>query len=281
MQNRTKFITYLSPAKLNLGLKVVGKRPDGYHLLKTIFCLIDLFDVMHIQIINTPQISLIEHMQAWPYNKDLAYKAAKLLQEATDCRLGVNIKVNKVIPSGAGLGGGSSNAATILVALNHLWQLNLPTEKLIELGRILGADVPFFIHGKNAYATGIGDEFTDLTLPEKYYVLVKPAFHIPTRDIFKALTIGHTDTNLINSKTLLQAPENDLQPVAEQLYPGLKKILKDLSNLGNPIMTGSGSVVFLQFDEQKDANKVALELGKSYNTYLVKSIDVSPIFTSY
>ena len=277
MSDRTRFINYLSPAKLNLGLKVIGKRTDGYHLLNTVFCLIDLFDQINIQIIDNPQISLVEHQQAWSFATDLAYKAAKLLQQASGCKLGANIRVKKVIPSGAGLGGGSSNAATVLLALNHLWQLNWSMERLIMLGRQLGADVPFFIYGQNAYASGIGDEFTPMHLPLEYFVLVKPDFHIPTKSIFSAVE-KFSDTKLSPEEIYLAA-ENDLQTVAIKLFPKLKNIINSLSAFGTPSMTGSGSTVFLRFSQLKDANKVAQELGTSYNTYLVKTLNQSPVFT--
>lgn len=279
MQQRTKFITYLSPAKLNLGLKIVGKREDGYHLLKTIFCLIDLFDTIDIQITDSGKISLIEHNQAWPYTADLAYKAAQLLQQTTGTQFGANIRIKKTIPCGAGLGGGSSNAATILIALNHLWHLNITKEQLIELGRKLGADVPFFIHGKSAFASGIGDEFADVTIPEFYFVLVKPKLHISTKEIFTHVTIKDADNHdVITTSHLLTNMENDLQGVAVRLYPELKEIIADLSGLGKPIMTGSGSVIFLHFTSPSNANKVAQLIGKRYNTYLVKSLHVSPLF---
>lgn len=276
----TKFISYLSPAKLNLGLKVTAKQEDGYHQLKTIFCLIDLFDQIEIQVLSEDKISLIEHCQAWSYKTDLSYKAAQLLKQATGCTLGANIKVKKVIPSGAGLGGGSSNAATVLVALNHLWQTNLSQSKLINLGRELGADVPFFIHGKNALATGIGDKFSDIELPEQYFVLVKPKFHIPTKDIFKNLEINFDDIypDLFTQKYLLDTLDNDLQHVATRLFPELSTIITNLKNYGNPAMTGSGSVIYLSYNDKNLAKKVAQELGKSYNNYLVKSLSFSPIF---
>lgn len=281
MIDKTKFITYLSPAKLNLGLRVVGKRLDGYHILNTIFCLIDLFDQIEIQIIDIPQISLIEHNQAWTYATDLGYKAAKLLQKETGCQFGANIKIKKTIPSGSGLGGGSSNAATVLLALNHLWQLNLSQEKLIELGRTLGADVPFFIYGQNAFASGIGDIFSPISLPTEYFLLVRPEFHIPTKNIFRALenisTLSSENTPI---EWLLDNPHNDLQDVAVKIYPVLRNIIDDLSCFGKPNMTGSGSVLFLRFSDLKDANKVAQEIGKSYNTYLVKSLNRSPVFTT-
>ena len=169
--------SFLSPAKLNLGLKIVGKRSDGYHLLNTIFCLINLFDEIQIQITNSEKISIIEHKQAWGYQKDLSYRAALLLQDFTSCKLGANIKVKKTIPSGSGLGGGSSNAATVLVTLNQLWQTGLTKQELIYLGGSLGADVPFFIHGKNAWAEGIGDNLTTIDIPEQYFVIICPSLH--------------------------------------------------------------------------------------------------------
>ncbi len=280
MTDRTKFINYLSPAKLNLGLRVIGRRTDGYHLLNTIFCLIDLFDQIEIQIIDKPQISLIEHNQAWSYTTDLGYKAAKLLQQATNCQFGANIRIKKTIPSGAGLGGGSSNAATVLLALNHLWQLNLPQDKLIELGRTLGADVPFFIYGQNAFASGIGDVFSPITLKDEFFVLVKPEFHIPTKSIFSAIEhFSEAFDESTASKELLDNPRNDLQDVAIKLYPQLKNIIDELTRFGKPIMTGSGSAIFLRFCNIKTANKVAQEIGKSYNTYLVKNLSKSPVFT--
>ena len=279
MEERTKFITYLSPAKLNLGLKVVGKRPDGYHLINTVFCLIDLFDLVHIQVISNNKISLIDHHKPWQYHTDLAFRAAKLLQEATKCNLGANIKIDKVIPSSAGLGGGSSNAATVLIALNHLWQLNLCNEKLIELGLQLGADVPFFIYGENAYATGIGDKFSAIKIPKWYFVLIKPEFQIATKNIFEALNFKYSSTNSYSPQNLLDSLDNDLQQIAIWLYPELNDIIQDLSNLSKVAMTGSGSVLFLRFENFEDANKVASKLRKRYNSYLVKSMDSSQIHT--
>lgn len=276
MNNRTRFVNYLSPAKLNLGLKVIGKRDDGYHLLNTIFCLIDLFDQIQIQVLAKEQISLVEHNQAWHFSTDLAYKAAKLLQQESGCTLGANIKVKKVIPSGAGLGGGSSNAATVLIALNHLWGINWDTNKLIELGRKLGADVPFFIYGKNAFATGIGDIFSEINIPESYFILIKPDFQIPTKRIFA--NIEKFSDEVPSPESLLLSLDNDLQDIAIKLYPALTTIIEDLSAYGKIVMTGSGSTLYLHFSDLKSANKVAHEIGKRYNTYLVKTINQSPVF---
>ncbi len=274
-----KFVTYLAPAKLNLGLKITGKRNDGYHFLKTVFCLIDLYDEVNIQITENGKISLVEHKQAWPFTDDLSYRAAVLLQEYSGAIYGANIKLNKTIPSGAGLGGGSSNAATVLLVLNKLWGLNLDKNELIRLGATLGADVPFFIYGENALATGIGDIFNPIDIPEQYFILVKPSFHIPTKNIFAHLNIDFTHIDEINitAENLIMHKQNDLFKVATKLYPQLQNIVNDLSEYGTPAMTGSGSVIYLSFFDKNIAKKVAKILESSYNTYLVKRLKESPL----
>lgn len=278
---RHGFLTYLSPAKLNLGLKIVGKRNDGYHLLKTIFCLINLYDEVNLQTTRDGKISLIEHNQAWSYQKDLAYKAAKLLQEKTQTTFGVNIKIKKTIPSGAGLGGGSSNAATVLIALNQLWETNLSNLELINIGKELGADVPFFIYGTNAVATGIGEQLETIKIPQQYFVLIQPQFHLATRDVFTRLEfkIDNLDVEKLKIEYLLKHKENDLAKPAIAIEPQLKTILNELQQYGNAVMTGSGSVVFLSYKDKNTAKKVAQELRIRYNTYLVKSLKLSPLYT--
>lgn len=268
----SKFLIYLSPAKLNLGLKIVGKRSDGYHLLHTTFCLIDLFDEISIQVTNNGKISLLEHNQAWFYQKDLTYRAAVHLQNYTHSKLGANIKIKKTIPSGSGLGGGSSNAATVLIALNQLWQTNLKQDELINIGRQLGADVPFFIYGKNAIASGIGDIFTEIDIPEQYFVLVIPPFHLATKDVFaKYQTMNQDTTNDVN----------DLQRAAIAIQPTLEDIISKLSLYSTASMTGSGSAVYLTYFDKNIAKKVAKELESSYNTYLVSRLAISPLYNGF
>ena len=203
-----QFHSVLSPAKLNLGLKVIGKRPDGYHLLKSVFCLIDLYDKIDIQITLNGKVSLIEHQQAWFYQKDLAYKAAILLQEYSGCTKGANIKIKKVIPSGAGMGGGSSNAATVLIILNHLWETGLTTDELLGLGAQLGADVPFFIRA-------------------------------PTKDVFAALELDFEQCNTKNILTtqLISQKENDLEAAVRKIYPQINDIFSELNQYGKAVMT--------------------------------------------
>ena len=274
-----QFHSVLSPAKLNLGLKVIGKRPDGYHLLKSVFCLIDLYDKIDIQITLNGKVSLIEHQQAWFYQKDLAYKAAMLLQAYSGCTKGANIKIKKVIPSGAGMGGGSSNAATVLIILNHLWETGLTTNELLNLGAQLGADVPFFIRGQNALVEGIGEIITPIEIPEFYFVIVKPNFHAPTKDVFAALELDFSLCNAENISTaqLITEKENDLEAAVRKTYPQMNTIFSELNQYGKAVMTGSGSSIYLSFTDKNLAKDVANILSPRYNTFLAASLAVSPV----
>jgi len=273
------FHRFLSPAKLNLGLKIVGKRADGYHLLKSIFCLIDLYDQIEIQLTDNGKISLIEHNQAWFYQKDLAYKAAIVLREYTQTPLGANIKIKKVIPSGAGMGGGSSNAASVLIILNQLWQANLDVTALSAIGETLGADIPFFIRGVNAMVSGIGEIIEEIKLPQLYFVIIKPDFHVPTKDVFNNLKLDFTNIqpDHVNMDFLLTTRENDLEQVVKSLYPQINSIFSELAQYGTPVMTGSGSAIYLTFTDKNSAKNVANILTPRYNTYLATSLSKSPV----
>ncbi len=274
-----QFHNVLSPAKLNLGLRIVGKRDDGYHLLKSVFCLIDLCDQIEIQLTQNGKISLIEHQQAWFYQKDLSFRAAKLLQEHTKSKFGANIKIKKVIPSGAGMGGGSSNAAAVLMVLNQLWETNLSCKELMHLGLQLGADVPFFIQGRNALVTGIGEIIQPIEIPQLYFVIVKPDFHITTKNVFCSLNLDfqaiHED--LITAQDLIEQKTNDLETVVKIIYPQINDIFSELNQYGNAVMTGSGSCVYLSFTDKNEAKKVANILHSSYNTFLAASLPISTV----
>lgn len=270
--------TYLSPAKLNLGLLIVGKRDDNYHLLESVFCLIDLFDQIEINItINNPSIVLVEHNQAWAYKDDLAYRAAKLLQSYTQSPHGAKIKLKKHIPVGSGMGGGSSNAATILLTLNQLWQTKLTKAKLQNLALSLGADVPFFIYNSPAYATGIGEILSPIDIPQYYFVLIQPNFQINTTALFSSLNYNPKLAKSLMPKELLESKHNDLLSIAIRIYPELKTLIGQLETYGKVYMTGSGSTLYLCFSKLYDAKKVAKILKKSYNIYLVKNIQSSPL----
>lgn len=267
--------TYKAPAKLNLGLKVVGKRPDGYHLLKTVFCLIDLYDEITILINNkSSNIQLLNHTQDWAAESDLVIKASKLLQQHTKCNLGASIEVKKRIPHGGGMGGGSSDAATTLMALNQLWNTNLSKNELMDLGIQLGADVPFFILEENAYAEGIGEILTPIKIPQKYFVLILPEFNISTKEVFSKVNLTYDNTIInITPQTLLNTLENDIEIAARGLEPRLESIFQDLAKYhANARMTGSGSTIYLCYDDYNTAKKVAEELKFKYNAFLIKSL---------
>lgn len=274
-----QFHNILSPAKLNLGLRIVGKREDGYHLLKSVFCLIDLCDQIEIQLTPSGKISLIEHQQAWFYQKDLSFRAAKLLQEYTQSKFGANIKIKKVIPSGAGMGGGSSNAAAVLIVLNQLWGTGLSCTELMQLGLQLGADVPFFIQGRNALVTGIGEIIQPIDVPQLYFVIVKPDFHITTKNVFTSLELNFEQINAdaITIEQLIEQKTNDLETAVKIIYPQINEVFFKLNQYGSAVMTGSGSCIYLSFTDKNEAKKVANILHPSYNTFLAASLPVSTV----
>ena len=274
-----KSLTHLkAPAKLNLFLHVVGQRPNGYHELQSLFIFIDWADTLHFERRNDGRIQRHDLSQHLPAD-DLCIKAALLLQSNSGCELGVDISIDKQLPFGAGMGGGSSDAATTLLALNKLWNLNWPRQRLLDLGLQLGADVPFFIEGQPAIVKGIGEQIYPIQLPDLHYAVIKPAPHIDTRTIFtdallkkdtdpdivmnllaqEAVNLnsfgsGRSDKNTeqtlpvlsqISLRRLMASTRNDLEPVAKRLCPEVAQASLWLaSHWGNSRMTGSGSAVF-------------------------------------
>lgn len=238
-----------APAKLNLFLHVTGRRPDGYHLLQSVFMLMDWYDTLHFETRSGGQITREDQGPALPAD-DLTVRAARALQTASGTRLGAHIVVQKRIPAQAGMGGGSSDAATCLLALNRLWRLGLSAAELCRVGLTLGADVPFFIKGHNAWVEGVGEQITPITLPPARFVVVKPAEGLETARIFGDLGLKrNTETAIISgfAANPYGFGHNDLQPVACQLCPGVSQALEWLAAQGlNGRMTGSGSAVFAQ-----------------------------------
>ncbi len=236
-----------APAKLNLFLHITGKRPDGYHLLQSVFMLIDWCDTLHFEKRTSGAISREDLTVQLPA-EDLITRAAKLLQQHTGCTQGVHITVEKHIPAQAGMGGGSSDAASCLLALNQLWDLSLNLETLEKLGLQLGADVPFFLRGQNAWVEGVGEKITPLSLPSAQFWVINPPEGIETAQIFKHSGLRRTTKPAILS-VFAAGPydfgRNDLQPIAEVICPEVSQALQVLSNAGmNGRMTGSGSAVF-------------------------------------
>ena len=236
-----------APAKLNLFLHITGRRPDGYHLLQSVFMLIDWQDTLHFELRSGGQIDREDLTFALPKD-DLITKAAHLLQAETGCAWGVHISVRKEIPAQAGMGGGSSDAATCLLALNRLWGLRLSTQQLATLGVKLGADVPFFLQGQNAWVEGIGDKISPIPLPHAQFVVIKPEIGLETAPIFADPRLKR-DTKPATIDGLVRTPydfgHNDLQAIAEQICPPVRHAIERLAAQGlNGKMTGSGSAVF-------------------------------------
>ncbi|UUX96581.1 4-(cytidine 5'-diphospho)-2-C-methyl-D-erythritol kinase [Aquabacterium sp. J223] len=237
-----------APAKLNLFLHVTGRRDDGYHLLQSVFVLLDWCDTVHLELRRDGALRRHDLAEAVPED-DLCLRAARALQQASGCALGVDIHLHKRLPSGAGLGGGSSDAATVLLGLNRLWGLRWPRERLLALGLTLGADVPFFIGGDSAFVEGIGERLTPLpTLAPMHFAVVKPPAHIATADIFRSPQLVRNTEPVIVTGFPADASgfgRNDLEPAAKALEPQVGQALEWLTaRFGNARMTGSGSAVF-------------------------------------
>lgn len=236
-----------APAKLNLFLHITGRRSDGYHLLQSAFMLIDWCDTLHFERRANGKISREDLTMQLPAD-DLIVKAAQALQKISGTPLGVHISVTKAIPAQAGMGGGSSDAASCLLALNRLWKLNLPLSILMQLGLELGADVPFFLFGGNAWVEGIGEKIQPLDIPKARFTVVKPPAGLATNAIFSDAALKRdTETAIISGFAAypFDFGQNDLQPVAQKLCPDVTTALAWLTNQGlQPRMTGSGSAVF-------------------------------------
>ena len=265
-----------APAKLNLFLHITGRRADGYHLLQSVFMLIDWQDTLHFEIRPEGKISRQDLNTPLPAD-DLITRAARLLQASTGCTQGVDIAVEKHIPAQAGMGGGSSDAASCLLALNRLWGLNLSKSQLAQLGLKLGADVPFFIHGRNAWVEGIGESITPIELPPGRFLVIKPSTGLETAKIFADSQLKR-DTNHATISVFAANPygfgHNDLQPVAERLCPEMHQALEWLKTAGlNGRMTGSGSAVFAHNPEQAKPGQVP----DHWVSRLCSNLDVHPL----
>lgn len=242
----------LAPAKLNLFLHITGRRADGYHLLQSVFMLIDWCDTLHLDVKLDGTIQRIDLNTPLPAD-DLIVRAARALQSASGTSLGAEIRIDKQIPAQAGMGGGSSDAASTLLALNKLWGLNWPVSKLLPIGLALGADVPFFLYGHNAWVEGIGEKISPVLVPPSRFVVIKPNAGIETARIFGSPALERatkTATILDFAAQPYDFGRNDLQPVAQALCPEIEMALQWLQSFGlKPRMTGSGSAVFAQLPE--------------------------------
>ncbi|MBW7903485.1 MAG: 4-(cytidine 5'-diphospho)-2-C-methyl-D-erythritol kinase [Rhodocyclaceae bacterium] len=266
-----------APAKLNLFLHVVGRRDDGYHLLQTVFRFVDRGDVLRFSPRADGEVALATPLPGVSPESDLTVRAARLLQAETGCRDGVTISLEKRLPMGGGLGGGSSDAATVLLALNHLWRLGLPRERLQAIGLALGADVPIFVYGRNAFAEGVGEAFTPVALPPAWYVVLEPPVQVPTAEIFRSPALVR-DTPAVAARDWRPGVGgNDLEPVAAGLYPAVAEHIGWLSAFGRARMTGSGACVFAEFAERPAAEAVLAQLPAGMRGWLAAGLPQHPL----
>lgn len=253
-------LTLPAPAKLNLFLHITGRRADGYHLLQTVFQLLDYGDELGFSLRDDSQITLSCNSTELATDDNLVLRAAHLLREHSGATQGADIELIKRIPTGAGLGGGSSDAATTLVALNTLWQCRLERDTLAALGLRLGADVPVFVHGKSAWAEGVGELLQPVTLPTLYYLVLSPACHVSTATIFSHQQLTR-DTRAIKMAAFLAGQsQNDCEMLVRTLYPEVNAALEWLSQFAKARMTGTGSSVFAAFDNEASARDVLRQL---------------------
>ncbi|WP_259168400.1 4-(cytidine 5'-diphospho)-2-C-methyl-D-erythritol kinase [Xanthomonas sp. 4461] len=268
-----------APAKLNLFLQIIGRRADGYHLLQTVFRLLDWGDTIHLRVRSDGLIRRIgDSLPGVAEDDDLVIRAARLLQSSTGARAGAEIRLDKRIPAGGGFGGGSSDAATVLVALNALWGLGLPVDALAGLGLRLGADVPVFVRGRNAWAEGVGEQLTPIVLPQAAYVLVDPGVHVPTPALFQSqeLTRDAAPVKIADfaSGSLL---DNAFEPVLRRREPAVEAVFQALSQIGTPRLTGSGSGCFVEFATRAAAEQALAQLPDSLRAWVVEGAAHSPL----
>ena len=278
----------LAPAKLNLFLHITGRRPDGYHALQTVFQLLDWGDTLHFTRRDDGRVTRATDVSGVPPEHDLTVRAALLLKNHTGSTEGVDIEIDKRLPMGAGLGGGSSDAATTLLALNRLWKLDLPREELQALALKLGADVPFFVFGKNAFAEGVGEALEAVQLPARYFLVVTPRVHVPTAAIFSEKSLTRDSKPLTITDFLAQHScnaewpdsfgRNDMQQVVAGKYAEVAQVLRWFDNIAPARMTGSGASVFAAFRSRDEAEAVQAKLPSEWNSAVTASLDTHPLF---
>lgn len=277
---------WLAPAKLNLFLRVLGRREDGRHDLQTVFQFIDLCDELEFSVTSDGKISCASGLTDLSPEDNLCVRAAHLLRDTLQGDLGVAITLHKHIPIGGGLGGGSSDAATTLHALNRLWGAGLSVDTLAGLGLVLGADVPVFVRGQAAWAEGLGERLSPMDLPEPWYVVVAPPVHVSTGQAFQALAKGasHPEDRLTQyghplriRDFLAHGAGNDLEPVVRRQYPDVDRALNWLAGFGPAQMTGSGACVYLAVSTEHEALAITSQLQENYRGFVCRGLNQSPL----
>tara|TARA_R100001143_G_scaffold38290_1_gene35473 strand:- start:598 stop:1425 length:828 start_codon:yes stop_codon:yes gene_type:complete len=270
-------LTVPAPAKLNLFLHITGRRADGYHELQTCFQLLDYGDELAFATDESGKVRLSSNLDHIASNDNLIIRAARLLQSHTGTARGVDIRLHKKLPIGAGLGGGSSDAATTLLALNHLWGCKLQQAELAALGLKLGADIPVFIHGQSAWAEGIGEKLRPMTLPAQWYLVVTPSCEVSTKEIFSHRQLTRDTVPITIPAFPFSGTRNDCEAVAVALYPEIGATLDWLKQYAPARMTGTGSSVFASFDNKESAELALSELPDNLNGFVAQGINTSPV----
>lgn len=281
-----KQITISAPAKLNLFLHITGQREDGYHLLQTVFQFLDYADSIELIRREDSAINRLSNLAGVPAEDDLVVKSARLLQSHCNCSLGVDISVDKILPMGGGLGGGSSNAASVLVGLNHLWACGLSQNELMQLGVQLGADVPVFIFAQSAWAEGVGERLEPIDLPEKWFLVLKPQINVSTAKVFANSQLRR-DCSTITIRDFLTGQTRNIGNVCEKpvrdMYPEVDQALTDLARYigdgedASPKLTGTGACVFAAFDNREEAEKAFSELSETWDGFVAKGMNQTPL----
>jgi 4-diphosphocytidyl-2-C-methyl-D-erythritol kinase len=276
--SESKTVAWSAPAKLNLMLHVVGRRPDGYHELQTVFQLIDLCDHIEITVRTDGSIARPRGPDGVPEAEDLVVRAARALQQMSGTRLGAEISVKKRIPMGGGLGGGSSDAATTLAALNQMWGLGYTSEQLATFGAALGADVPVFVAGQSAWAEGIGEKLTPVGLgADSWYLVIFPGVSVPTAGVFQAAELTRNSPPTTMRGFLETGGRNDCEAVVRARFPAVAEALDWLARHGVARLTGTGSCVFAKFSRVEDAERVAARVPNQWRAWVARGLDRSPL----
>lgn len=266
-----------APAKLNLFLQVTGRRPDGFHELQTVFQIIDLCDSLDFEVRDDGLVKRVAGSAAVAPEEDLVVRAARLLQRRGAVEHGVRIAVRKRIPLQGGLGGGSSDAATTLVALNELWGTGLGVDELAALGLQLGADVPVFVRGHSAWGEGVGEELVPIDLPQRWFAVIRPPVAVSTAEVFQAPDLTRNSPKITIRGFLQAGGRNDCEPVVTARYPQVRQALDWLGQFGEARMTGTGSCVFASFVAQDEAARALRGMAGDWQGFVARGLAVSPL----
>ncbi|MCG8486336.1 MAG: 4-(cytidine 5'-diphospho)-2-C-methyl-D-erythritol kinase [Chromatiales bacterium] len=262
-------------------LRIVGQREDGYHDLQTVFQFLDRQDRLDFRLRHDGKIVITNPLPEVPEQQNLCFRAAKMLQQITGTDSGVELTLHKTLPMGGGLGGGSSDAATTLVALNHLWGLGLGKSQLMEIGGSLGADVPIFIHGRAAWAEGVGDKMTDIELPEPWFLVLSPPCHVSTAEVFGQPDLTRNSPRIKIRAFLEGNSQNDCLPVVRMCYPEVAQAMDWLNQYADARLTGTGACLFAEFAERRAADEVLDRLPSDLTGFVARGLNRSPLLDQF